>query len=56
MDDRRDKERGFFPSPRQPALFSSISTVKRDSIYLFIMGLIPILAASRRLRATRRGK
>lgn len=56
MDDRRDKERGFFPSPRQPALSDSISTVKRDRIYLFIMGLIPILATSRRLRAICRGK
>ncbi len=50
---------------RQPAPFGSfdqdtdsgsVSTVKRDSIYLFIMGLVPILIASRRLRAICGGK
>ena len=52
-------------APRQPAPFGSfdqdtdsgsVSTVKRDSIYLFIMGLVPILIASRRLRAICKGK
>ena len=64
-DDRQDEDRGFFLAPRQPAPFGSfdqdtdsgsVSTVKRDSIYLFIMGLVPILIASRRLRAICRGK
>ena len=64
-DDRQDENRGFFLAPRQPAPFASfdqetdsgsVSTVKRNSVYLFIMGLVPILIASRRLRAICRGK
>lgn len=64
-DDRQDEDRGFFLAPRQPAPFGSfdqdtdsgsVSTVKRDSIYLFIMGLISILIDSRRLKAICRGK
>ena len=64
-DSRRDENRGFFLAPRQPAPFASfdqdtdsgsVSTVGRNTVYLFIMGLIPILIAARRLRAICRGK
>ncbi len=64
-DARHDEDRGFFLAPRQPAPigsfdqdtdYGSVSTVKRNTIYLFLMGLIPILIASRRLRAICRGK
>lgn len=64
-DDRQDEDRGFFLAPRQPAPFASfdqdtdsgsVSTVIRNTVYLFVMGLVPILLASRRLRAICRGK
>ncbi len=58
-DSRLNEHRGFFLSPRQaPPLgwidqetdAGSVSTIARNGIYLFIMGLIPILIAARRLR------
>lgn len=64
-DARKDEHRGFFLSPRQaPPFFgfdqetdeNSVSTVKRNAIYLFLMGLCPILLAGRRLRRICRGE
>ena len=64
-DARKDEHRGFFLSPRQaPPFFgfdqetdeNSVSTVKRNAIYLFLMGLFPILLAGRRLRRICRGE
>ena len=64
-DGRQDEDRGFFLAPRQPAPFASfdqdtdssaVSTVIRNTVYLFVMGLLPILLASRRLKAICRGK
>lgn len=64
-DERTEERRGFFLSPRQAMPFfgfdqetddGSVSTVKRNAIYLFIMGLLPILLAGRRLRSICRGK
>lgn len=58
-DNRINENRGFFLAPRQPIPFSSmdqhtedgsISTLWRDSIYLLIMGLCPIIVAAWRLR------
>lgn len=58
-DNRISENRGFFLSPRQPLPFGgmdqrtedgSVSTVYRNSIYLLIMGLCPILIAAWRLR------
>ncbi|MDO4220920.1 MAG: ATP-binding cassette domain-containing protein [Akkermansia sp.] len=64
-DSRSDENRGFFLAPRQPAPFASfdqdtdsgsVSTIGRNSVYLFFMGLIPILIAARRLKAICKGK
>ena len=58
-DNRISENRGFFLSPRQPLPFGgmdqrtedgSVSTVWRNSIYLLIMGLCPMLIAAWRLR------
>lgn len=63
-DARKSEHRGFFLSPRQAPPFSvmdqetdsnSISTVNRNAVYLFIMGLIPILLAAWRLRRIGKG-
>lgn len=63
-DDRSTERRGFFLAPRQAQPFTeqdhrtdegSISTVLRNSIYLFLMGILPLLVASRRIRAIVRG-
>ncbi len=64
-DGRTNESRGFFLSPRQARPFAqqdhdtdekSISTVLRNAIYLFIMGLVPILLAGWKLRRICRGK
>ncbi|MBQ3525547.1 MAG: ATP-binding cassette domain-containing protein [Akkermansia sp.] len=58
-DNRISENRGFFLSPRQPIPFGgmdqhteegSVSTIYRNSVYLFLMGLCPILVAAWRLR------
>lgn len=58
-DNRIDENRGFYLAPRQPAPFSgmnqqtedgSVSTLWRNSIYLLLMGICPILVAAWRLR------
>lgn len=63
-DVRQSEQRGFFLAPRQAPPFStldqetdenSVSTVKRNAIYLFIMGLVPVLLAGWRLRRICRG-
>ena len=64
-DLRSDEYRGYFLSPRQARTFgrldhetdeNSISTVVRNAVYLFIMGLVPILLAAWGLRRIARGK
>ena len=64
-DARHKEHRGYFLSPRQaPPLgdidqgtdAGSVDTIWRNGIYLFIMGLIPILLAGFRLRRICRGK
>ena len=64
-DARHNERRGFYLSPRQaPPLGGidqgtdegSVSTIWRNGFYLFIMGIIPILLAGRRLRRICRGK
>ena len=64
-DARLEEHRGFFLSPRQaPPLgwidqetdAGSVSTLWRNGIYLFLMGLLPILLAGYRLRRICRGK
>jgi hypothetical protein len=64
-DLRSNEYRGFFLSPRQPRTFgqqdhetdeNSISTVMRNGVYLFIMGLVPVLLAGVALRRIARGK
>ena len=64
-DGRTNESRGFFLAPRQARTFStldhetdkdSISTVARNAVYLFIMGIIPILLAGWGLRRICRGK
>ena len=64
-DARINESRGFFLAPRQARPFSeidqnsdegSISTIWRNGFYLFLMGLIPILACHRKLRLIGRGK
>ena len=64
-DGRTNEYRGFFLSPRQARPFTqqdhetdenSISTVTRNAIYLFIMGLMPVLLAAWKLRRICRGK
>lgn len=63
-DGRLVEHRGFFLSPRQARPFGgidqetdegSVSTLKRNAIYLAVMGLIPILIAGLRLRRIVRG-
>lgn len=58
-DNRISENRGFFLAPRQPAPFSgmdqqteegSVSTLWRNSLYLLIMGICPILIAAWRLK------
>ena len=64
-DGRSNEYRGFFLSPRQARTFAaqdhetdadSISTVSRNAVYLFIMGLVPILMASWGVRRICKGK
>ena len=64
-DARANEYRGFFLSPRQARPFAtldhetdenSISTVARNAIYLFIMGLVPVLLAGWGLNRISRGK
>ncbi|MCH5284085.1 MAG: ATP-binding cassette domain-containing protein [Akkermansiaceae bacterium] len=64
-DARRQEHRGYFLSPRQaPPLggidqetdAGSVSTLWRNGLFLFIMGLLPILLAGFRLRRICRGK
>ncbi len=65
-DGRKNELRGFFLSPRQAQAFNggivqetdenSISTTKRNAVYLLIMGICPILVAAYRLRSLCRGK
>lgn len=63
-DSRSNESRGFFLSPRQPKLFGeqdhetdsrTISTIKRNGVYLLVMGLVPILLAALRMRRICRG-
>lgn len=63
-DDRKEERRGFYLAPRQARPFSdfdqetdegSVSTIKRDAIYLFLMGLVPILLAGRQMKRIARG-
>ncbi len=64
-DGRTNEFRGFFLSPHQARPFgqldhetdeNSIPTVARNAVYLFIMGLVPILLAGWGLRRICRGK
>lgn len=64
-DARANESRGFFLSPRQARPFTpldhetdenSISTVMRNAIYLFIMGMVPVFLAGIGLRRICRGK
>ena len=64
-DGRSNEYRGFFLSPRQAMTFAtqdhetdenSISTVTRNAVYLFLMGLVPILLAAWGLCRISRGK
>lgn len=64
-DNRITETRGFFLAPRQPIPFKgmnqhsedgSISTLWRNTLYLSIMGICPILIAAWRLRRICRGK
>ena len=64
-DGRANEYRGFFLSPHQARPFgrldhetdeNSIPTVVRNAVYLFIMGLVPILLAALGLRRISRGK
>lgn len=64
-DGRIEERRGFYLSPRQAKPLSagidqetdegSISTLWRNAVYLFLMGLLPILYAGRRLKSICRG-
>ena len=63
-DGRINESRGYFLSSRQPRPFSeqnhetddgTISTISRNAVYLFLMGLFPILLAGWRLRSICRG-
>ena len=58
-DNRISENRGFFLAPRQPTPFcgmnqqteeGSVSTLSRNSLYLLLMGICPILVAAWRLR------
>lgn len=64
-DARTNEYRGFFLSPRQARPLArqdhetderSISTIVRNAVYLFIMGLVPTLLAGWGLRRISRGK
>ena len=64
-DARHNERHGFFLSPRQAAPLGwidqgtdagSISTIWRNGIYLFLMGLFPILFAGWRLKRICKGK
>lgn len=64
-DARQNERRGFFLAPRQARPFSamdqetdknSVSTVGRNALYLFIMGLMPVLLAGWRLKGICKGK
>ncbi len=64
-DGRTNEHRGFFLAPRQARPFgridqetdeNSISTIWRNAIYLFIMGLIPVLLAGWGIQRISKGK
>lgn len=64
-DGRLNEHRGFFLAPRQAPPFGgidqetdagSVSTVWRNAIYLFLMGLFPILAVGWKLRHIARSR
>lgn len=64
-DGRKNEHQGYFLSPRQAQLFGaidqetdkgSVSTIKRNAVYLLIMGICPIFVAAFRLRSICRGK
>lgn len=64
-DGRKIEHRGYFLAPRQAQAFGaidqetdagSVSTIKRNAVYLLIMGICPILVAACRLRSISRGK
>ena len=64
-DARHNERHGFFLSPRQAAPLGwidqgtdagSVSTIWRNGLYLFFMGLLPILFAGFRLKRICRGK
>ena len=64
-DGRANEYRGFFLAPRQARPFArldhetdkdSISTIARNAVYLFIMGLVPILLAGWGLHRINRGR
>lgn len=64
-DERKDERRGFYLSPRQARPFlgfdqetdiGSVSTITRNAIYLFMMGLVPILLAGWRMGRITRGE
>lgn len=64
-DRRQNEHRGFYLAPRQARPFSgidqetdenSIPTITRNAVYLFIMGLMPILLAAWRMQRIGRGK
>ncbi len=64
-DGRTNEYRGFFLAPRQAMPMgthdhetdeNSISTISRNAVYLFIMGLIPVLMAGWGIRRINSGK
>ena len=64
-DGRTNEYRGFFLAPRQARPFgthdhetdeNSISTIMRNAVYLFLMGLVPVLLASWGVRRINRGR
>ncbi len=63
-DARLQEGRGFYLAPRQARPFSeieqstdenSVETIWRNAIYLFLMGLVPILLTARKLKRIVRG-
>lgn len=64
-DSRLEEGRGFYLAPRQARPFSeieqstdenSVDTIWRNAVYLFLMGLIPILLTARKLKGIVRGE
>ncbi len=63
-DARLQEDRGFYLAPRQGRPFSEINqstdantvdTIWRNGIYLFLMGLLPIILTARKLKRIMRG-